>query len=299
MSPWSARDRNSPNAFTSLWRSSSGTLGPYWRNIDWTENVKQEDGLKFLWLKSAKVTELTLDIWSLFQNHFVWELISNARNSVSSQYQSTSKFAKKYFTEQRCSNSLLSVWHTPKHSVSCVYCDCLLKTRFKVFFPLSTIQGEFFKTQTQPIHRYLQDQGLVHRNLALDILIRSISVLPSLPQKRVNSVLLKQTFFFSFGVFIEGCYVLNPLFKSWYQNSDSYLQSLYVSYKSTSDKLLKYQLIVSCVIMSLILITNLFYKSLISRGEISYWTLLELKGLNSNSLLPFPTQSQGYPPHDS
>ena len=157
MSPWSARDRNSPNAFTSLWRSSSGTLGPYWRNIDWTENVKQEDGLKFLWLKSAKVTELSLDIWSLFQNHFVWELISNARNSVLSQYQSTSKFAKKYFTEQRCSNSLLSVWHTPKHSVSCVYCDCLLKTRFKVFFPLSTIQGEFFKRQTQPIHRYLQD----------------------------------------------------------------------------------------------------------------------------------------------
>ena len=35
------------------------------------------------------------------------------------------------------------------------------------------------------------------------------------------------------------------------------LMSLYVSYKSSNKKLLKYQLIVSCVIISLILITNL------------------------------------------
>ena len=41
----------------------------------------------------------------------------------------------------------------------------------------------------------------------------------------------------------------------------------YVSYKSSSEKLLKYQLIVSCVIMPLILINNLFYKALISLGE--------------------------------
>ena len=33
--------------------------------------------------------------------------------------------------------------------------------------------------------------------------------------------------------------------------------SLYVSYKSSNKKLLKYQLIVACVIISLILITNL------------------------------------------
>ena len=45
------------------------------------------------------------------------------------------------------------------------------------------------------------------------------------------------------------------------------LVSQYLSYKSSSEKLLKYQLIISCVIMSLILITNLFYKALISQGE--------------------------------
>ena len=35
------------------------------------------------------------------------------------------------------------------------------------------------------------------------------------------------------------------------------LLSLYVSYKSSNEKLLKYQLIVSCAIIALILITNL------------------------------------------
>ena len=47
-------------------------------------------------------------------------------------------------------------------------------------------------------------------------------------------------------------------FKRKYQNSNSHLLSLYVSYKSSSEKLLKYQIIVSCVIMSLILITICF-----------------------------------------
>ena len=45
------------------------------------------------------------------------------------------------------------------------------------------------------------------------------------------------------------------------------LVSQYLSYKSSSEKLLKYQLIISCVIMSLILTTNSFYKALISLGE--------------------------------
>ena len=46
-----------------------------------------------------------------------------------------------------------------------------------------------------------------------------------------------------------------------------------------SEKLLKYQLIVSCVIISLILITNLFCKALISLGEVWYWSHFGFKGL--------------------
>ena len=41
----------------------------------------------------------------------------------------------------------------------------------------------------------------------------------------------------------------------------------YVSRKSSSEKFLKYELIVSCVIISLILIINLCYKAWISQGE--------------------------------
>ena len=43
---------------------------------------------------------------------------------------------------------------------------------------------------------------------------------------------------------------------------------LYVSYKSGSEKFLKYQLLVSSVIMSVIPMTSLFYKALILQGEI-------------------------------
>ena len=57
------------------------------------------------------------------------------------------------------------------------------------------------------------------------------------------------------------------------------MSRLYVSYKSSSKKLLKYQLIVSCVIIFLILITNLFYRALISQAEFWYWSLLGLEGL--------------------
>ena len=42
-----------------------------------------------------------------------------------------------------------------------------------------------------------------------------------------------------------------------YKNSNSHLLFLYLSYKNSNEKLLKYQLIVSCVIITLILITNL------------------------------------------
>ena len=58
-------------------------------------------------------------------------------------------------------------------------------------------------------------------------------------------------------MFIEGGYVLNPLSANT-RIQNSHLLSLYVSYKSSSEKLLKYQIIVSCVIMSLILITICF-----------------------------------------
>ena len=63
------------------------------------------------------------------------------------------------------------------------------------------------------------------------------------------------------------------------------MSRLYVSYKSSSKKLLKYQLIVSCVIIFLILITNLFYRALISQAEFWYWSLLGLEGLKKISNL--------------
>ena len=56
---------------------------------------------------------------------------------------------------------------------------------------------------------------------------------------------------------------LNP-----HQNSNSHLLSLYVSYGTSGKKLLKDQLDSSCVIMSLILVINRFYKALIFQGEI-------------------------------
>ena len=40
------------------------------------------------------------------------------------------------------------------------------------------------------------------------------------------------------------------------------------SYRSGGGKLIKYQANLSCVIMSVILMTTLFYKALILRGEI-------------------------------
>ena len=56
----------------------------------------------------------------------------------------------------------------------------------------------------------------------------------------------------------------------------TYMFSIEVAGK---NYLFKYQLDLSCVIMSLILMTTLFYKAVILKGEIWHWsTLLVLKG---------------------
>ena len=57
----------------------------------------------------------------------------------------------------------------------------------------------------------------------------------------------------------EASTVLNLL--AQYQNSDSHLLSIYVFYRSGGDKLLKYQLDSSRVIISLILVTVRLYKA--------------------------------------
>ena len=53
-----------------------------------------------------------------------------------------------------------------------------------------------------------------------------------------------------------------------------------MSYRSSGEKLIKYQAHLSCVIMSVILMTTVFYKAVILQGEIWRWSLLGLKGLN-------------------
>ena len=52
-----------------------------------------------------------------------------------------------------------------------------------------------------------------------------------------------------------------------------------MSYRSSGEKLIYYQANSSSVIMSVILMTTLFYKALILQGEIWCWSLLGLKGL--------------------
>ena len=54
---------------------------------------------------------------------------------------------------------------------------------------------------------------------------------------------------------------------------------LFISCRSSGKKLIKYQANSSCVIMSVILMTTLFYKASILQGEIWCWSLLGLKGL--------------------
>ena len=51
-------------------------------------------------------------------------------------------------------------------------------------------------------------------------------------------------------------------------NLNSHLLPLFISYRSIGEKLIKYQAHSSCVIMSVILMTTLFYKALILQGEI-------------------------------
>ena len=44
--------------------------------------------------------------------------------------------------------------------------------------------------------------------------------------------------------------------------------------------IVKYQANSSCVIISIILMTTVFYKALILQGEMWYWSLLGLRGLH-------------------
>ena len=52
------------------------------------------------------------------------------------------------------------------------------------------------------------------------------------------------------------------------QNLNSHLLTLFISYRSGGEKLIKLQANSSYVIISIILITTLFYKALILQGEI-------------------------------
>ena len=62
---------------------------------------------------------------------------------------------------------------------------------------------------------------------------------------------------------------------------NSHLLPLFVSYRSSGEKLIKYQANSSCVIMSVILITTLLFKALILQGGIWSWSLLGFKGLRA------------------
>ena len=57
---------------------------------------------------------------------------------------------------------------------------------------------------------------------------------------------------------------LNPKIK----NLNSHLLPIFISYGSSGEKLIKHQANSPCMIMSVILMTTLFYKALKSQGEI-------------------------------
>ena len=68
--------------------------------------------------------------------------------------------------------------------------------------------------------------------------------------------------------------------------------ALVISYNSSGERLLKYQANSSCVIMSVIFMTTLFYKALIVlllQGEIWCWSLLGLKELIENLIDRYTT----------
>ena len=75
---------------------------------------------------------------------------------------------------------------------------------------------------------------------------------------------------------------------------NSHLLPLFISYVSSREKLIKYQVNSPCVIMSVILMTTLFYKALILQGEIWCWSIL---GLNSikRSRPPFGGPNDSFP----
>ena len=52
-----------------------------------------------------------------------------------------------------------------------------------------------------------------------------------------------------------------------------------IYYRSNGEKLIRYQANTSCVIMFVILMTTLSYKSLLLQGEVWCWSLLRFKGL--------------------
>ena len=64
---------------------------------------------------------------------------------------------------------------------------------------------------------------------------------------------------------------------------NSHLLPLFIYHRSSGEKLIKYQSDTSCVIMSVILMTTLFYKALILQWEIWCWSLLGFKGLSRSS----------------
>ena len=65
---------------------------------------------------------------------------------------------------------------------------------------------------------------------------------------------------------------------------NSHLLPLFISYRSCGEKLIKYQATSCCVIMSVILMTTLFHKASILRGEVWCWSLLGLKGLSGGCI---------------
>ena len=60
---------------------------------------------------------------------------------------------------------------------------------------------------------------------------------------------------------------------------NSHLLPLFISYGSSGEKLIKFQANSTFVIISVILMTTLFFKALVLQGEIWCWSLLRLEGL--------------------
>ena len=71
-------------------------------------------------------------------------------------------------------------------------------------------------------------------------------------------------------------------------NLNSHFLSLFISYRSSGEMSINYQANSSCLIMSVFLMTTLSYKALILQREIWCWSLLGLKGLNSQVVCVLP-----------